>query len=91
MYTEVLFPENDIHFIAENDGVDSEKRENDFTPLRNLFNEWYARDTSKKSGRFSGLLFCADCGSKMYRPPVFQQSVYLELFIFYDRYLLNFC
>ena len=26
----------------------------------------------------------------MYRPPVFQQSVYLELFIFYDRYLLNF-
>lgn len=31
-----------------NDGVDSEKGENDFTPLRNLFNEWYARDTSKK-------------------------------------------
>ena len=27
----------------------------------------------------------------MYRPPVFQQSVYLELFIFYDRYLPNFC
>ncbi len=48
MYTEVLFPENDIHFIAVNDGVDSEKGENDFTPLRNLFNEWYARDTSKK-------------------------------------------
>ena len=37
-----------------NDGVDSEKGENDFTPLRNLFNEWYARDTSKKSGQFSG-------------------------------------
>ena len=37
MYTEVLFPENDIHFIAVNDGVDSEKGENDFTPLRNLF------------------------------------------------------
>lgn len=27
----------------------------------------------------------------MYRPPVFQQSVYLELFLFYDRYLPNFC
>ena len=54
MYTEVLFLENDIHFIAVNDGVDSEKGENDFTPLRNLFNEWYARDTSKKSGQFSG-------------------------------------
>ena len=37
-----------------NDGVDSEKGENDFTPLRNLFNEWYARDTGKKSGQFSG-------------------------------------
>lgn len=48
MYTEMMFPEHDIHFIAINDGVDSEKGENDFTPLRNLFNEWYARDTSKK-------------------------------------------
>ena len=48
MYTEVLFPEKDIHFVAINDGVDSEKGDNDFTPLRNLFNEWYARDTSKK-------------------------------------------
>lgn len=35
-------------FIAVSDGGDSEKGENDFTPLRNLFNEWYARDTSKK-------------------------------------------
>ena len=49
MYTEVLFPEKDIHFVAINDGVDSEKGDNDFTPLRNLFNEWYARDTSKKT------------------------------------------
>ena len=48
MYTEVLFPEKDIRFVAINDGVDSEKGDNDFTPLRNLFNEWYARDTSKK-------------------------------------------
>lgn len=48
MYTEIMFPEHDIHFIAINDGVDSDKGENDFTPLRNLFNEWYARDTSKK-------------------------------------------
>lgn len=48
MYTEVLFPEKDIRFVAINDGVDSKKGDNDFTPLRNLFNEWYARDTSKK-------------------------------------------
>ena len=47
-YTEVMFTEYDVHFIAVNDGVDSELESNDFTPIRNLFNEFYARDTSKK-------------------------------------------
>ena len=47
-YTEVMFAEYDIHFIAINDGVDSEREDNDFTPIRNLFNEFYAKDTSKK-------------------------------------------
>ena len=36
-YTEVMFDEYDIHFIAVNDGVDSELESNDFTPIRNLF------------------------------------------------------
>lgn len=40
-YTEVMFAEYDIHFIAINDGVDSEREDNDFTPIRNLFNEFY--------------------------------------------------
>ncbi len=40
-YTEVMFAEYDIHFIAVNDGVDSELESNDFTPIRNLFNEFY--------------------------------------------------
>lgn len=48
MYTEMLFPQKGIRFIAINDGVDSAQGDNDFTPLRNLFNEWMARDTSKK-------------------------------------------
>ncbi len=49
MYTEVMFPENGIRFIAVNDGVDSESGESsDFTPFRNIINEWYAKDTSKK-------------------------------------------
>jgi len=48
MYTEIMFPEHDIHFIAVNDGVDSKKEDNDFTPFRNIINEWYAKDTSKK-------------------------------------------
>ena len=39
MYTEIMFAEYDIHFIAVNDGVDSQKGENDLTPFRNLFNE----------------------------------------------------
>jgi len=47
-YTEVLFSEYDVHFIAINGGVDSEREDNDFTPIRNLFNEFYAKDTSRK-------------------------------------------
>lgn len=48
-YTEVLFPDNDIRFIAINNGVDSNNQvENDLTPFINIFNEFYAKDTSKK-------------------------------------------
>ena len=47
-YTELYFPSKNIRFIAINDGVDSEKGDNDFTPFRNLFNDFYAKDTSKK-------------------------------------------
>ena len=48
MYTEIMFPELDVHFIAVNDGVDSKQGDNEFTPFRNIINEWYAKDTSKK-------------------------------------------
>ena len=48
MYTEIMFPEHDIHFIAVNDGVDSTQGDNEFTPFRNIINEWYAKDTNKK-------------------------------------------
>lgn len=48
-YTEVIFPEYDVQFIAVNDNVDSEvQTDNDFTPFRNIMNEWYAKDISKK-------------------------------------------
>jgi len=36
MYTEIMFPEHDIHFIAVNDGVDSTQGDNEFTPFRNI-------------------------------------------------------
>lgn len=47
-YTESFFAERDIRYIAINDGVDSDKGDNEFTPFRNLFNDFYARETSKK-------------------------------------------
>ena len=47
-YTESFFAERDIRYIAINGGVDSDKGDNDFTTFRNLFNDFYARDTSKK-------------------------------------------
>lgn len=50
MYTDIVFPDNDVHFIAIKDNVDSENRSqnNDFTAILNLFNEFHARDTAKK-------------------------------------------
>ena len=48
-YTEVLFVEKGVRFIAINNGIDSaNQQENDFTPFLNIINEWYAKDTSKK-------------------------------------------
>lgn len=48
-YTEIMLPQSDVRFIAVNDNVDSENQaDNDFTPFRNIINEWYAKDTSKK-------------------------------------------
>lgn len=48
-YTEIYFSNLGIRFIAINDNVDSNiQTENDLTPFKNVFNEWYARDTSKK-------------------------------------------
>jgi DNA invertase Pin-like site-specific DNA recombinase len=50
-YTEVAFPEVDVRFIAINNGVDSaNQQESDLTPFINIFNEFYAKDTSKKIG-----------------------------------------
>ena len=49
MYTDIVFPENDVRFIAVNDNVDSDiQTEFDMTPIRNFCNELYARDTAKK-------------------------------------------
>lgn len=48
-YTEMLFPRWEVRYIAINDNFDSLYNEgNELAPFKNLFNEWYARDTSKK-------------------------------------------
>ena len=48
-YTEIYFPNSNIRFIAINDQVDTvSATDNDFTPFKNIMNEWYAKDTSKK-------------------------------------------
>ena len=46
--TELVFPSYGVRFIAINDNVDSLYGENDFAPFKNLFNEFYAKDTSRK-------------------------------------------
>ena len=43
-----LFREKDVRFIAVNDNVYSDKGDDDFVPFRNIINQWYARDTSRK-------------------------------------------
>ena len=47
-YTEIFFPENRVRYIAINDGYDSINLYNDVAPFKNVVNEMYARDTSKK-------------------------------------------
>ncbi len=47
-FTEIYFPEHGVRYVAINDGYDSESKYNDIVPFKNVINEMYARDTSKK-------------------------------------------
>lgn len=48
-FTEILFPRNNVRFIAVNNSVDTaNETENELTPFINIMNEWYAKDTSRK-------------------------------------------
>lgn len=47
-YFDFVFPENQIRYIAVAENEDTEKGLSDFVPFKNLFNEWYAKDTSRK-------------------------------------------
>ena len=50
-YTEIFLVERDVRYIAINDGVDSAKGDNDFTPFRNLFNYFYPKIPVKRYGQ----------------------------------------
>ena len=65
--TEEFFPEHDIRLVAVSDNIDTAEGENELAPIRNLFNEWYARDISKKrriSNKIKG-----NAGEPMGSPP----------------------
>lgn len=64
---EEFFPEHDIRLVAVSDNIDTAEGENEMAPIRNLFNEWYARDISKKrriSNKIKG-----NAGEPMGQPP----------------------
>ena len=67
MYMDSYFPEHDVRFIAVNDLVDSNEGENEIAPFKNVMNEMYARDISKKvrsAHRIRG-----NCGEPLGQPP----------------------
>ena len=69
-YTELFFPSYGVRFIAVNDGVDSlYENTNDFTPFRNIINEFYAKDCSKK-GRTSARVK-AETGARVASRPCY--------------------
>ena len=53
-YTEIFFVERDVRYIAINDGVDSAKGDKNFTPFRNLFNDFSPKTQVKRYGQSSG-------------------------------------
>ena len=65
--TEEFFPEHDIRLVSVSDAIDTSEGENELAPIRNLFNEWYARDISKKS-RMSNKIR-GNAGVPMGQPP----------------------
>lgn len=65
--TEEFFPNHDIRLVAVSDNIDTDEGEKELAPIRNLFNEWYARDISKKrriSNKIKG-----NAGEPMGQPP----------------------
>ena len=67
LYTDKYFPDHDVRFIAVNDGIDSDEGDSEIAPFKNILNEMYAKDISKKvrsSHRLRG-----NMGEPLSQPP----------------------
>lgn len=87
-YTEVLFVEKGVRFIAINNGIDSaNQQDSDFTPFLNIINEWYAKDTSKNFEARQDHFVCSTsrlkgkeiCPTHFIRAVVLEQGVLAHL------------
>lgn len=84
-YTEIMFVEKGVRFIAINNNIDSANQtDSDFTPFLNIMNEWYARDSSRKinavftSRMESGLRCSGAIPYGYYRKPDDKQKLYVD-------------
>ena len=84
-YTEIMFVEKGVRFIAINNNIDSANQtDSDFTPFLNIMNEWYARDASRKinavftSRMESGLRCSGAIPYGYYRKPDDKQTLYVD-------------
>lgn len=84
-YTEIMFVEKGVRFIAINNNIDSANQtDSDFTPFLNIMNEWYARDASRKinavftSRMESGLRCSGAIPYGYYRQPNDKQTLYVD-------------
>ena len=76
-YLEFLFPEKRVRYIAVAENEDTEKGLSDFVPFKNLFNEWFAKDTSRKvKAAFKG---CAEDVTGLNHAPKLRQRHYVLL------------
>lgn len=84
-YTEIMFVEKGVRFIAINNNIDSANQtDSDFTPFLNIMNEWYARDASRKinavfkSRMENGLRCSGAIPYGYYRKPDDKQTLYVD-------------
>lgn len=68
-YLEYEFPDKQVRYIAVSENEDTKKGVSDFVPFKNLFNEWFARDTSRKVKTALHAKYAAGERTFAYAPP----------------------